>query len=297
MARARAPGNLPRIVETKTAAYRNGNTVRSAFHKASQHRRTGNHVGSAPGSENAMAPCCNHVLQSLFQIGCRVKGAMKSDFEGVGQFDERASTFNIHGAIGEKYAKNDSGSANSASVLNLVAHGREGGGIVMKALAMGAHHHVNGNPAVADGLLDERMRRCEAVHVKRSAKFYTICAAFLCGKACFHGFSAKLEYDQMAQNTFPRSIDPKANLAPSARSPLTVTNNACTMMMARRLTALWLSGWPSTSVFRPAVNKAMTSERSRSAMCFFVHADRNQCRACGYCLRVLAPQVAGNSTW
>jgi len=157
MPRASAPGNLPRIVETKAAAYRNGNTVRSAFHKASQHRRTGNHVGSAPGSENAMAPCGNHVLQSLFQIRCRIKGAMKGDFEGMGHLDECASTFNIHGAVDEKYAKNDTGSANTANVLNLVAHGREGGGIVMKALGMGAHHHVNGNPAAADGLLDERV--------------------------------------------------------------------------------------------------------------------------------------------
>ena len=224
MARTSAPGNLARVVETKTAAYRNGNTVSSAFHEASEHRRTGDYVGSASRGENAMATSGNHILQSLLQIGCGIKGAMKGDFEGLGQFDECASTLNIDGVVGEKYTENDTGSANTASVLNLLAHGGEGGSIVMKAVGMGAHHHVNGNPAVADGLLDERVRRCEAVHLKRGAKFYAICAAFLRGAACFHCFSAKFKYDQTAQASCPRCIESNATLTPAALSTLTATS-------------------------------------------------------------------------
>ena len=193
------PGNLARVVETEAAAYRNDDAIRSAFHEASEHRRTGGHIGSASRGENTMAASGNHVLKSPFQIRCGIKGAVKGDFEGMGEPDQCASTFNIHGAVGEKCAENDAGGAHTAHILNLVAHIRECGGIVMKVLAMGTHHDVNRNSAVVDGLLDERARRCEAVHLKRGAKFDAISAAFLRGEAGFHCFSAQFKYHQMAQ--------------------------------------------------------------------------------------------------
>ena len=69
----------------------------------------------------------------------------------------------------------------------------------MKALGMRTHHDVNRNPTVVDRLLDERVRRSEAVHFKRGAKLDAICAAFLRGKAGFHCFSTQFKYHQMAQ--------------------------------------------------------------------------------------------------
>src|SRR5580658_2783364 len=134
MACAGTPGNLARVVETKAAAYRNDDTVRGAFHESSEHCRTGGHIGSASRGENAMAASGDYVLKSLFQIGCGINGAVEGDFEGMGELDERASTFNIHGAVGEKCAENDAGGPNTAHVLNLAAHVRECGGIAMEAL-------------------------------------------------------------------------------------------------------------------------------------------------------------------
>jgi hypothetical protein len=199
MACTSTPGDLARVVKTEAAAYRNGDSVSGAFHEASEHLRACGHVGSASRGQNAMAASGNHVLKSPFQISSGIKGAVKRDFKGMGELDELASTFNIDGAVGEKCAENDARGANTAHVLNLIAHGRECGGIVMKALGMRAHHDVNRNPAVVDGLLDERVRRCEAVHLKRGAKLDAICAAFLRGEAGFHCFSTQFKYHQMAQ--------------------------------------------------------------------------------------------------
>lgn len=199
MLRTRKPGNFPRIVETKAAANRNSNTVGCAFHEARDHSRARDYVGSASRGENAMATSGDHIFQRLFQMRCRINGAVKGDFKGMGQLDECASAFNIDGAAVEKYAENHTGSADTPNVPNFVAHGSEGGDIVMKASGMGTHHHVNGNPVAADRLLDERVRRCETIHLKCSAKFDAIRAAFLPSEACFQSFGTQFEYHRMAQ--------------------------------------------------------------------------------------------------
>jgi len=201
MLRTRKLGNFPRIAETKAAANRNGNTVRRAFHEARDHSIARDYVGSASRGENAMATSGNHIFQCLFQMGCRIKGAVKGDFKRTGQLDERASAFNIDGAAVEKYAENHTGSANTPNVLDFVAHGSEGRDIVMKVPGTGTHHHVNRNFAVAHSLLDERVRRCEAIHLKCSAKFDTIRAAFLPSEACFQSFGTQFEYHRMAQDS------------------------------------------------------------------------------------------------
>jgi hypothetical protein len=68
------------------------------------------------------------------------------------------------------------------------------------------------------------VRRCEAVQLKRGAKLYAICAAFLRGEAGFHCLGAEFEYHQMAQDSSPRSIDPNATLTSAARSSFTLTD-------------------------------------------------------------------------
>jgi len=193
MLRACKPGNFPRIVETKAAACRNSDAVRSTGNETGEHRRTGDYVGSASRGENAMAASGNHILQSLSQIGCRIKRTVKGDFKRMGELDECASAFNIHGSAVKKHAENDTGRAHTANELDLLAHRGEGGGIVMKALSMGTHHHVNGNLAAVDGLLDEGMRWCEAIHFKRGAKFHSIGPALLCSQASFQSFGTQFE--------------------------------------------------------------------------------------------------------
>ena len=222
MLRARKLGNFPRTVQTKTAACRNGNTVRCASHEARDYSRARNHVGRASRGENAMATSGNHIFESLFQIGCRIKGAVKGDFKGMGQLDECASALNIDGAAVEEYAEDDTGSANTPNVPDFVAHRSEGGDIVMKVPGMGAHHHVNWNPALADRLLDERVRRRQAIHLKRSAKFDAIRAAFLCSEACFKSFGTQFEYHRRSHGSSSRCSDPNAALKPRAWSTLTV---------------------------------------------------------------------------
>ena len=224
MVGVRAQGNLSRIVKTKAAANRNGNAARSAFHEASQHGRTGNHVGSASGGKNAMATSGNHIFQCLFEIGCCIKGAVKSDFEGASLLDECARALDIDGAAGEKCAEHDTGSAGTANGVNLIAHDREVGGIVTKSTGAGAHHYVNGSLALTYGLLYERVRRREALHFKRGAKFHTVCAAFLRGEAGFDCFRAQFEYHQTAQGSPLCVIDPNAAFPAVARSTLTLTN-------------------------------------------------------------------------
>lgn len=220
----RTLGNLPRVMDAKAAACGNGNTVRSAFHKAREHRRTGDHVGSASGGENAMATSGNHIFQSLAEIGRCIEGAVKGDLEGMGQSHQGASAFNIDGAIAEEHAENSAGSANTANVFNLLAHAREGGGIVIKAIRMGANHYVNRNPAVIDCPFDQRARRREAVPLERGAEFNAIGAAHLRSEARLHRFSTQFEYHQIAPGSFPCSVVPNATLVPAAQSSLTVTN-------------------------------------------------------------------------
>jgi hypothetical protein len=208
MPRAGALGNLPRIMKPKTAPRRNNNAVGSADYKSSKHRRAGDNVSSAPGGENAMTTGSNHVFQSLLQIRRGIKGSVKSDFEGIGQLNECASALNVDRAVSEKHAENHTGGANTPHVANLLAHRGKGSGIVMKARGMGAHHHVDWNSALTDGLLDERVRRCKAVHLKGGAKLDAVCAALLPSSACCNGFSAQFEYRQIAHRSLLRSNDP-----------------------------------------------------------------------------------------
>lgn len=169
-----------------------------------------------------MATSGNHIFQSLFQMGCRIKGAMKGDFKGMGQSDECASALDIDGAAVEKYAENHTGSANAPNVPDFVVHGSEGGDIVMKVPGLGAHHHVNGNSALADRLLDERVRRRQAIHLKCGAKFDAIRAAFLRREACFKSFGTQFEYHRRSHDSCSRCSDPNAALKPRAWSTLTV---------------------------------------------------------------------------
>lgn len=171
-----------------------------------------------------MAACGNHIFQCMFQIGCRIEGAVKGDFEGVGQLNKLTCAFNVDGAVGEQYTKNDAGSADAAKVLNFVAHGRKCRRIVGKAIGVGAHHYVNGNPASTHGLLDERMRRRKTVLVKRGAKLNAVRTALLRSEARFHGFRAQFEFHPIPPGHFSGSIDAGAAQFPAIQSSLTLAN-------------------------------------------------------------------------
>ena len=91
---------------------------------------------SSAGGEQARNTRGNDVFEGAGKIVGVVEGAVESDFEGMREFDEFPSAFDVDGIVGAKNAEDQAFHAEVASKNNVAAHGGKFGiGIDKIALA------------------------------------------------------------------------------------------------------------------------------------------------------------------
>jgi len=137
-----------------------------------------------------VAAGCDDVFKGAIEIGDLVKGAVKGDFHGRGEFHQGACARRVNRAICIQNAEDDAGRSEALRVLQLGADGGEVGCGVDEAVSVRAQQHVNRKAAAMYGLLEEFVAGCKATNAECGTEFDAVRATGPGRQAGFKGFGA-----------------------------------------------------------------------------------------------------------